>query len=439
MRSQQPWWSGLVAAVLGGLVGVTTVLAAGAQFLPVLSYREGALRSQGIPQANGVIAYLTLLNERDGGINGVKLVWEECETVYDVPRGVECYERLKGLGPTGAAAFMLFATPLAYALTERATQDQIPLLTAGIGRSDAADGRVFPYVFNPPINFWSQNTAKIRFLGQRAGGMEQLKGRKIAHVYFDNETGWETIPILDTQAAQYGFAVQHLAVQPPGLDQKATWLRVKVAQPDWVILRAQGIMTTTVLKEAAQVGVPRDTIVGPTMTCSEQDLLPAGEAAIGFICATWSGTGTHFPLIQEVLQYVYARGKGAGPERDVGTRPWMSGMVRALLTTEALRTAMRHFGHQPLTGVQMQWGLEHLSLTPASLKALGAEGLISPLTLPCRDHEGGAGVKFQQWDGTQWVVLTDWITPDQALVRPLVEASAAKYAQEKGITPRDCP
>jgi branched-chain amino acid transport system substrate-binding protein len=48
-------------------------------------------------------------------------------------------------------------------------------------------------------------------------------------------------------------------------------------------------------------------------------------------------------------------------------------------------------------------------------------------------------VKFQQWDGTQWTAITDWITPDQALVRPLVEASAAKYAQEKGIAPRNCP
>jgi hypothetical protein len=96
---------------------------------------------------------------------------------------------------------------------------------------------------------------------------------------------------------------------------------------------------------------------------------------------------------------------------------------------------MREFGNRPLTGVQVQWGLEHLTLTAASLKELGAEGLISPLTLSCRDHEGGGGVKFQQWDGTQWKVITDWIAPDQALVRPLVEASAAKYAQEKGITP----
>jgi branched-chain amino acid transport system substrate-binding protein len=47
-------------------------------------------------------------------------------------------------------------------------------------------------------------------------------------------------------------------------------------------------------------------------------------------------------------------------------------------------------------------------------------------------------VKFQQWDGKQWNAITDWIATDQALVRPLVEA-AAKYAQDKGITPRACP
>ena len=262
MRRQQPWWSVLVAAVLWGLVGVTVVAEAGEQFLPVLSIREGALRVLGIPQADGYIAYLTLLNTRDGGINGVKLVWEECETVFDVTRGLERYERLKAKGPTGAAAFHPVSTPLSYALLERATQDQLPLVTSGIGRSDTSDGRVFPYVFPVPSNYWSQNTAKIRFIGQRAGSMERLKGLKIAHVYADDAYGRETLAILDTQAAHYGFTVQHLAVQPPGLDQRAPWLRVKVAQPDWIILRTNGVMTQTALKEAAQVGFPRDKIVG---------------------------------------------------------------------------------------------------------------------------------------------------------------------------------
>src|SRR5262245_31135352 len=200
MRLQQLWGSGLVAAVLSGLVGVTVVAAADAQFLPVLSYREGAQRFVGIPQADGYIAYLTLLNERDGGINDVPLVWEECETVYDVARGVACYERLKSKGPTGAAAVHPLSTPLTYALLERATQDQIPLITMPYGRADTSEGRVFPYVFNPPTTFWSQNTAKLRFIGQRVGGMAQLKGVKIAHVYLDSDLGRETLPILDTQA-----------------------------------------------------------------------------------------------------------------------------------------------------------------------------------------------------------------------------------------------
>jgi hypothetical protein len=41
---------------------------------------------------------------------------------------------------------------------------------------------------------------------------------------------------------------------------------------------------------------------------------------------------------------------------------------------------------------------------------LGAEGLFPPLTLSCRDHEGDGSVKFQQWEGQQWTVLTDWMS-----------------------------
>jgi branched-chain amino acid transport system substrate-binding protein len=133
MHLKYQWWRGLVAAVLGGLVGVTAVAAAGAQFFPLLVTREGALKAQQMPLANGFIAYVTLLNERDGGIHGGTLVWEECETVIAVPRRIECYERLKAKGPTGAAAVPLFSTPLLYALTERAAHDQLPLLAMGRG------------------------------------------------------------------------------------------------------------------------------------------------------------------------------------------------------------------------------------------------------------------------------------------------------------------
>ena len=190
-------------------------------------------------------------------------------------------------------------------------------------------------------------------------------------------------------------------------------------------------MTPTALKEAAQVGVPRDKIVGSGAVLGTGHGAGRGGGPRLHL-RQLSGHGETLPAHPGDAHYVYARGKGPGPEGDVGTVRWIRGMLHGVLTAEALRTAMREFGNQPLTGAQVQWGLDHLTLTAASLKELGAEGLLPPITLSCRDHEGGGSVKFQQWDGQQWTVLTDWMAPDQALVRPLVEASAAQVCAGEG-------
>ena len=333
----------------------------GAQFLPVLSVREGAQRAVQIPRADGYIAYLTLLNARDGGINGVKLVWEECETVWDVTRTVECYERLKAQGPTGAAVFHPMGTPATYALLERAAHDQIPLLTLGYGRADAADGRVFPYVFNPPTSYWSQNTAKIRFIGQRAGGMAQLKGLKIAHVYHDSEYGRETIPLLDTQAAHYGFTVQHLPVHTAG------------ARPEGDLAAGQGRparLDHPAHRWRQYPDCPEGS--GPGGHPPRQDRGGGGTLHGAGYGTGWGG-GDRLHLRQPVwhgaprpahsggTHVCLCRGQGAWAGRDVGTVYWIRGLMHGVLTAEALRTAMRHFGNQPLTGAQVQWGLDHLT------------------------------------------------------------------------------
>ena len=76
-------------------------------------------------------------------MGGVKLTWEECETAYNNDRGVECYERLKDRGSTGASVVNPYSTGITYALIERATADKIPVLSMGYGRTDGSDGRVF--------------------------------------------------------------------------------------------------------------------------------------------------------------------------------------------------------------------------------------------------------------------------------------------------------
>src|SRR6202011_4108531 len=105
-------------------VAATPALAQNEQFFPSLVYRTGPYAPNGIPFANGFADYLNLLNARDGGINGVKITTEECETGYATDRGVECYERLKGKGPTGATAFDPQSTGITFALTEKAPGDK---------------------------------------------------------------------------------------------------------------------------------------------------------------------------------------------------------------------------------------------------------------------------------------------------------------------------
>src|SRR5262252_9647604 len=130
------------AIASAGMIAATTAEAQNEQFIPGLVYRTGAYAPNGIPFADGVADYINMLNARDGGINGVKIAFEECETGYATDRGVECYERLKGKGPTGAGVVVPLSTGITYALMEKAPVDKIPLLTSGYGRSESADGNV---------------------------------------------------------------------------------------------------------------------------------------------------------------------------------------------------------------------------------------------------------------------------------------------------------
>jgi branched-chain amino acid transport system substrate-binding protein len=410
------------------------------QYVPHNYYWVGPYAASGSGIAGGAIDYLEMLNARDGGINGVKFVGDKCETEYNNARGVECYERSKKNGPTGATLIHPLSTGITYSLIEKGTADKIPIVSVGYGRTDASDGRIFPYVFPLITNYWSQNTAKIKFMGMKAGGMDKLKGKKIVNLYHDSAYGKETIPVLDAQAKMYGFQVTHLAVPHPGNEQQAQWLQIRQIQPDWVILRGWGVMNPTAIKAAQRAGYPRDKVIGVWWAGAEEDTIPAGDAAKGYIAAAFNVSGTNYPVIQDIMKHVYGKGKGEMDDKSrIGSAYYNRGVVFSIITSEAVRKAQTRFGKgQPMTGEQVRWGLENLVIDDAYLKKLGAAGFMQPLKVSCLDHEGGGAVKFQQWDGKQWKVITDWIPSDQKLVRPMIEASAAQYAKEKNITPRDC-
>ena len=411
-----------------------------AQYFPLQSYRVGPYAAGGSGFFGGFIDYLQLINARDGGVNGVKLTWSECETEYVVERGVECYERLKG-GLDGAptAAMNPLSVGIAYALIDRATTDKIPLITINHGRTDSTDGRVFPYVFPLSLNPYSEASAIVNYIGQREGGIDHLHGKKIVVLYHGSPYGKETIPIIDLLAKNLGFTAKQIEVPHPGSEQQSQWLQIKQAQPDWVILRGWGIMNPVALKTATKVGFPVDHIIGNVWSNSEEDVLPAGAAGKGYLSVTTHPSGRDFDVIKAVDTYVLAAGKGnmQDPKR-VGSVYYNLGIVNGILNVEAVRVAQAKFGKKPLSGEQVRWGFENINIDDARLKELGALGLMQPIKLSCTDHEGGGAVRLQQWDGAAWKVVSEWVKSDRALLRPIIEESSLKYAKEKGITPRDC-
>jgi branched-chain amino acid transport system substrate-binding protein len=426
----------LAVATVAALAAAAGAFAqANEQFIPSLVYRSGPYAPNGVPFANGLADYLNLVNERDGGINGVKIVFEECETGYATDRGVECYERLKGKGPTGAAVFNPLSTGITYALTEKTYTDKIPLITMGYGRSESVDGRVFPWNFPLLGTYWTAADIIIQYIGNLNGGLDKLKGKKIALVYHDSPYGKEPIPLLNERAKRHGFELLTIPVTHPGVEQKAAWLQIRQNRPDYVLLWGWGVMNSTAIKEAVAVNYPRDHMIGVWWAGAEQDVLPAGADAKGYNSIALQHSAGQAAVHADILKHVYGKGKGAGPKQDVGQVLYNRGMVNAMLVVESIRTAQGKFGKKPLTGEQVRWGIENLNLDQNRIKQLGFAGILQPLKVSCNDHEGVRHGRIHQWDGKNWNFVSDWIEGDNSLLRPMVEEAAKKYAAEKGIKP----
>ncbi len=405
-------------------------------FIPLLVYRTGPYAPSGIPIANGFVDYFTLLNERDGGINGVKVAWEECETQYDTKQGVECYERLKG---KGAVVVNPYSTGITYQLIPKAPVDKVVVFSMGYGMSAASDGRWFPWVFNFPTNYWSQASAVIRYIGTQEGGLDKLKGKKIAHIFHNSPYGKEANPTLEELSKKYQFELTLLAVDHPGQEQKSTWLQVRRLNPDWIFMSGWGVMNQVAVKEAAAINFKMDHFIGNWWSANDSDVVPAGEGAKGYKGATFHAPGTSFKVHADIVKFVYDKGKGAGKKDEMGTPLYNRGLVNAMLSAESIRTAVAKYGNKTApTTEQVRWGFENLSLTDKRLDEMGMKGFTHPIKVSCEDHEGSGPVLIQQWDGKKWTIVSDWIAPMREVVRPKIEAAAVEEGKKLGYTERDC-
>ncbi len=433
----------LVAAMIAvaGTLATAPLPAAAAeeQFVPLLAYRTGSFAPLGIPWADGKMDYLKLVNERDGGVNGVKITYEECETAYATDRGVECYERLKNKNG-GASGFDTQSTGITFALTDKAIVDGFTIETVGYGLSQSADGSVFKWNFPLLGTYWTAADVMIQDIAKKVGGEDKLKGKKIALVYHDSPYGKEPIALLQARAKANGFELQLYPVTAPGVQQKSTWLQIRQSKPDFLLLWSAGIMTPTAIREARAVGYPRDKMYGIWWASSENDVQDLGDVAKGYNGITIHNSADHGRVHEDLKKHVYDKGQGTDSTgKYVGTIAHTRGMMISMLQVEAIRTAQEKYGKgKHMTPEQVRWGFENLNITTERLEELGFAKLMRPVKTSCSNHMGDDWARIIQWNGKKFDIVSDWYQSDKKFVDPLVKELAAKYASEKKIETRNC-
>ena len=359
--------------------------------------RTGATQTVGVVLCPGIHDYIRLVNSK-GGVNGHKIKALEVDHEYKVPPGMEAYERHK---KEGAVSIMVYGTPHIYALAKQLTEDRIPGTSPGFGSAAAADGTRYPYIFPIAATYWSQGAAAVKFAKDQLGG--NMKGKKIAFIFFDNPAGREPIQVLEELAEKEGFQLRTFAVPSPGVEMGAQVLDIAQRyRADFVIAHLFGRSPSVSIKEFKRVGYPLRKVVSFVWGSAEADVMAAGgwPVAEGYYTMQFAGVGSDFPVIKEIKELYKKEGKEPPKEID-STVYYNRGVLIAALHVEAIRNAVKAKPDGKITGEDVKKGFEQISNF-----TLG--GLVPPLKVTPQDHEGGGLVQIWQVKGGKLVKTTDW-------------------------------
>lgn len=436
----------LAASFAALLMSPLTTIAAEEMYIPIPSYRVGPYAAGGTGYYGGILDYYKLMNIRDGGVGGVKLTWSECETEYSVERGVECYKRMKDRDG-GALFFDPLSVGIAIALNEVVRKDQIPMITVNHGMSETIDGEVFPYVFPLGMGVPDEYNATVRFMAHLESGDDPntvdikaaLNGKKVVTLYHGSPYGKEALDYMSAMGDEYGFEHIRIEVPHPGNEQASQWQKIRKEKPDFVFLRGWGVMNPVAMQTAQRTGFPVDRLIGNIWSNSDEDVKPAGKAAHGYQAITTHPAGIFADVQKQIIDTVYKAGEGDLQDKSrLGSVYHNLGITAGLMHVEAIKNAQKRFGNIALSAEQVRWGFENIHFDEARIKELGAEGLLAPMLVTCKDHVGGHNSKFQKYNAEthKWEIVTPWIK-SQAPTQALFD-SAEKYRVDNKIAKRDC-
>jgi branched-chain amino acid transport system substrate-binding protein len=420
MRLSRLWWLVLFLAVPLVLAACREEAAPPPGQTPVAAPKEavkvgfmydatGATQLIGVAYKAGFEDAINLVNKK-GGIDGHPIQPIFCEHSYEVPKGVECYERMKA---EGAVIINTYGTPITQAVIDRCHADKIVCNFPGYGAAAAANGERFPFGFPTAASYWSQAGASVKFILDRW----QKEGRpgkpKIAFLYYDNPAGREPLDVLRAIAAREGFELRDYAVPAPGVEMSAQVTDiVQRYRADWVITHLFGRSPSVSIKAFKEAGFPLDRVISFVWGSADADVEAAGGWAVaeGYYGLQFTAIGTDLPVLREIRDMYRAEGKTPPDIMEKSNVYYVRGVAQALMWAEALRQALKNEGW-PVTGEKMKRGLESLK---------GEVGGVVYLNLSARDHEGGGSLRVYQAKGGRWVLAQDWFQGYRDVVESFV-------------------
>ncbi|HXO02034.1 MAG TPA: ABC transporter substrate-binding protein, partial [Stellaceae bacterium] len=316
----------------------------------------------------------------------------------------------------GALIMTLYGTPQTVALNQRLEQDKMPTTSPGFGISAAADGTRFPYLFPGAATYWSQAAGAVSFAKDQLGG--DLKGKKIAYVYYDNPAGKEPMPILETLQKQEGFDMRTFAVPPPGVELGAQIIDITQRyHPDFIIMHLFGRSPSVAIKGLKGAGFPLKKVLGLVWASAEADIIAAGgwATAEGYNTLQFAGAGDDYPVRAEIKAMYKKDGKDPPKEMD-DTVVYNRGLLQAAIQVQGLTNALKISGGQKPTTEQVKAGMEQI-------KDFTLGGLVPPLQITATDHEGGGWVQiFGVHDG-KFAKETEWFHAYRDVVENAVKTA----------------
>ena len=314
-----------------------------------------------------------MLNERDGGIGGVKLVVDECETGYDTKKGLECYDSVK---PKNPVIVNPWSTGITLSLIPKASVDKIPILSMAYGLSASAKGDVFPWMFNPPVNLLGRRFGNPQICRRRLDrGAEGQDDRLSLFRRRVRPGGAAVLPAL---AKDVGFDLKLYPVAPADMqNQSSKWLDIRRDKPDFLVMYGWGAMNADRDQGSGQGGIPDGQVRLDLVAERCRTRLPPATARRASRSSTGTAPARTIPRFADIKKLVIDAGKSQTPKDEFGQVLYDRGVYNSMLIAEAIAEAQKITGKKVVTGEDVRRGLENIDLDDARLKAIGLEGFAS--------------------------------------------------------------